>query len=160
MSGALLPMVLAGHLVGDWIVQTDYQAAHKGRPNDGWYRIHKVGRLTVNGPRRYERGVYWESWRANLAHVASYTAVLVWAGLAAVWLDNGYWGGARTTTRWLILVAVSAVTHSFIDRRWPVRWLNDHTGSKAFGATPFGAVAVDQALHLSILLVGVAWVAR
>lgn len=24
-----LPMLLAGHLIGDWIVQTDWQAANK-----------------------------------------------------------------------------------------------------------------------------------
>ncbi|MFF3787212.1 hypothetical protein [Streptomyces sp. NPDC001933] len=29
-------------------------------------------------------------------------------------------------------LAVSAVTHAFFDRRWPIRWLLEHIGSKGF----------------------------
>lgn len=107
----VLALVLAGHFVGDWIVQTDYQAAAK---------------VT--------------SWWANQQHVLGYhlaMGVLV----APVWHD-----------RWaLAALAVSWVSHSFIDRRWPVRWLMRHTGSGPFSETTFGVIAVDQALHLTFL---------
>lgn len=110
MSDAL-PALLLGHFVGDWIVQTDWQAANKPT-----------------------------SWKANQQHMIGYHAsltiaaalVVSWPALAAI-------------------LAVSWVTHSIIDRRWPVVWLLQHTGSRPFSQTTFGVVAVDQALHLSIL---------
>jgi hypothetical protein len=42
MTTDLLPMVLAGHLLGDWVVQTDWQAANKAR---SWSAMaqHMVG---------------------------------------------------------------------------------------------------------------------
>ena len=57
------------------------------------------------------------------------------------------------------LVVVSWATHSIIDRRWPVTWLMAHTGSEPFSRTPWGPMAVDQALHLSILCLLVAVIA-
>lgn len=116
MTGAVLAALLAGHLVGDWVVQTDRQAAGK------------VG-----------------SWWWNQAHVGSYHLVLV-AAVAPFWWD----------LRLAVLVAVSWVTHSFIDRRWPVRWLMTRSGSGPFADTGWGPVVVDQALHVSILLLGAA----
>jgi len=48
---------------------------------------------------------------------------------------------------------VSAVTHAFFDRRWPVRWLLEHIGSKGFAelkaAGMDGMYLSDQALHQS-----------
>ena len=104
--------LLVGHLIGDWIVQTDWQAAHK-----------------------------MTSWKANQQHMLGYHVTL--AVLAAL---TGSW------TFTIVAVVVSWVTHSVIDRRWPVIWLMRHTGSEPFSRTTFGVVAVDQALHLSILL--------
>ena len=42
---------------------------------------------------------------------------------------------------------VSAATHGFIDRRWPVRLFLSKTGSKSFAETTLGVLAADQALH-------------
>jgi hypothetical protein len=109
-------VVLAGHLIGDWIVQTDWQAANKT-----------------------------SSWKAMWQHMLGYHAVL--GSLAAL---------ALPAPRMLALTAVSLATHAVIDRRWPVVWLCDVTGSHDFGGTLFGRMAVDQALHLSILLLAVA----
>jgi hypothetical protein len=54
-------------------------------------------------------------------------------------------------------LAVSAVTHAFFDRRWPVRWLLEHIGSKGFAelkAAGMNAMySTDQALHQTALLV-------
>lgn len=106
-----LAAVLAGHLIGDWIVQTDWQAANKTT-----------------------------SWKANQQHMFGYHLTLgAFCALAmpAAWV--------------LVTLAVSWATHSLIDRRWPVRRLMEVTGSRPFSTTTFGLIAVDQALHLSIL---------
>ena len=111
----LLALAIAGHLIGDWIIQTDQQAANK-----------------------------MTSWAANQRHMAGYHATLY--ALCA-------WAGPLEAA---IIVAVSWPTHSIIDRRWPVTWLMEHTGSAPFAKTPWGPLAVDQALHLAILCLTVA----
>lgn len=126
----MLALVLIGHLIGDWIIQTDWQAANKVRPEE----------ITLISGTSYRRWMA-RSWKANQQHMLGYHLTL--GIVLAV-------GG----TSWSVLsaiVAVSWVTHSFIDRRWPVRWLMAHTGSEKFSQTTFGVIAVDQALHLSIL---------
>lgn len=107
--------VLVGHLIGDWIVQTDYQAANKT-----------------------------SSWKANQQHMLGYHLTL--AGFCAL---------AMSWQMVLLVVAISYLTHSVIDRRWPVKRLMEMTGSKPFSQTTFGIIAVDQALHISILLLSV-----
>lgn len=57
-------------------------------------------------------------------HVGGYTAAQVVALRVA--------GVRLLSWRTLAGVAFSAATHAFIDRRWPVRWVLDHTGSLAF----------------------------
>jgi hypothetical protein len=138
--------VLAGHLIGDWIVQTDWQAANKVRPEP----IPKGDPVPVSALNRemqiamHRAGIggekLWrESWRANQAHMLGYHTALV----VCCW---------RMPPRRLArLLVVSWVTHSFIDRRWPVKWLMEHTGSAPFSETSWGPMCVDQALHLSIL---------
>jgi hypothetical protein len=59
---------------------------------------------------------------------------------------------------WATLVGLifSVATHGFIDRRRPVRWLLEHTGSADFAArtTPIcGMYLADQALHIGCLFV-------
>lgn len=47
-------------------------------------------------------------------------------------------------------ILFSAVTHGFIDRRWPVKWLMQKTGSPNFAElqTPIcGMYLADQSLH-------------
>lgn len=133
----LLALVLAGHLIGDWIVQTDAQARDKVWPNPQLVD-------TVASPRRM-------SWWANQRHMLGYHLTLaVCLGFAWVAGDPPRWQWA------LYALAVSWVSHSIIDRRWPVRWLMKHTGSSDFEATSWGVMAVDQALHLSILALLVA----
>lgn len=124
--GGPFPALLAGHLVGDWIVQTDWQAAHKVRPTDS--------------------DDYWQSWKANQQHMLGYHVALA----AAAW-------PFLAPKQVFRLVAVSWLSHSFIDRRWPVRWLMRHTGSGPFSDTTWGPMCVDQALHLSIIALASAW---
>ncbi|MFJ3072739.1 hypothetical protein ACIPJE_29090 [Streptomyces albidoflavus] len=48
-------------------------------------------------------------------------------------------------------------THAFFDRRWPVRWLLEHVGSRGFAelkaAGMNGMDLADQALYQTALLV-------
>lgn len=104
--------VLAGHLIGDWIIQTDCQAANKAR-----------------------------SWKANQQHMLGYHLTL--AAFCALSMSASFA---------LVTVVVSWVTHSIIDRRWPVKRLMQATGSGPFSETTWGPFVVDQALHLSILV--------
>ena len=126
----VLALVLAGHFIGDWIVQTDWQAANKV-----W--TGPSSPLTEAG--------YRLSWKANQQHMLGYHLTLM-VLVAPVWHSWAALGG----------LGISWVTHSIIDRRWPVCWLMAHTGSKPFSETTFGVIAVDQALHLSILCLLVA----
>ena len=108
--------LLGGHLVGDWVAQTDWQATNKTR-----------------------------SWAALAAHVASYHLIMGLLLLIPVLRDG--WPAGKA----LAALAVSALTHGVIDRRWPVRALLLVAGSPGFATVEWGVIAVDQALHLFIL---------
>lgn len=134
---AALVALYAAHSVADHWVQTDYQAATKGRP--GW-----VGR------------------RACAAHVATYTAVSAIALAAMAWRCHADLSIPRTA----IALAVSAVSHYVADRRTPLRWIAEHVGGGLFWtlgqprpghddnpSLGTGAYALDQSWHLAWLLV-------
>lgn len=132
--------LLAGHMLGDWLIQTDHQATYKARP-DFW---PEAVRPDVTLPKHVRR-----SWRANQAHVATYHLTLLTALVYPLW-------GRMTpalTVRLLVAFALSWALHSFIDRRWPVRWLVRVTGSPEFAKTTLGILAADQALHVATLAV-------
>jgi hypothetical protein len=85
------------------------------------------------------------SWAALAAHVAGYHLVMGLLLLLPVLRDG--WPAGKA----LAVLAVSAATHALIDRRWPVRALLRVAGSPGFATVEWGVIAVDQALHLSIL---------
>lgn len=122
---AIAATLTAAHHVGDFMLQTDHQAACKPGPED---------RAVVCSES--------ESWRALAGHIASYHAVQV-AGLLVA---NRALGLKLKPGRVLAGVALSAATHAVIDRRWPVRWWMDNTGSAAFREHG-GAMHVDQTMH-------------
>lgn len=111
--------VLIGHLIGDWVVQTDWQADNK-----------------------------MTSWKAMQQHMLGYHLTLGWclalAGLAGTW-------------QFAAVLIVSWLTHMVIDRRWPIIRLMQATGSAPFSQSSWGPLVVDQAVHISILLVLVGW---
>lgn len=134
---ALFAALVVAHVVGDHWVQTDRQACRKAEP--GW-----VGRLFC------------------IQHVCSYTVVSVLA-LAALMASAGW---RPDGTNFFGGLAVSAVTHYVADRRWPLRWLAERTGKRAFwtlGAPRAGrddnpsigtgAYALDQSWHVGWLFV-------
>jgi len=116
MTTTVFLILLTSHLLGDWVVQSDWQATNKTR-----------------------------SWAALAAHVAGYHLVMGLLLLLPVVRDG--WPAAKT----LAVLAVSAASHALIDRRWPVRALLRMAGSPGFATVEWGVIAVDQALHLSIL---------
>ncbi|WP_331727227.1 DUF3307 domain-containing protein (plasmid) [Kitasatospora sp. NBC_00374] len=127
-----------GHTLADHVFgQTDHQASNKGAPT-----ADEVAKGV--SPRR--------GWGACLAHVTQYHLVLgLVLALVRVALPL-----QLPWPRLAAALALSAVTHAFFDRRWPVRWVLEHTGSPGFAklqaAGLNGLYLADQALHQTVLL--------
>lgn len=117
----------AAHQVADHILQTDADAGSKTAPG-------------------------WTGWRHLLTHVGIYhltCAVMLAITLTVLNLP-------ATTAGLAAGLGFSAVTHAILDRRWPVRWILQHTGSAAFAdrTSPIcGMYLADQALHYGCLWV-------
>jgi hypothetical protein len=118
----------AGHLAGDYWVQTTPQALGKGAP--GW-----AGR------------------RACAAHVATYT--LTQAGFLA--LAARRLGLPASPRRAAAGLALSAATHYFADRRAPLRRVASLTGKGEFWDSgeglASGAAHLDQAWHIGWIFI-------
>lgn len=119
-AAAYAAMRTAAHVADHWF-QTGHQAAHKA---DAGLAGH----------------------RAMAGHIGSY------AGAQAIALVtvNQLLDMKLKPSRIAAAVAVSAATHWFIDRRWPVRKLAEVTGKKGFhdlGGPLGGAYILDQSAH-------------
>ncbi|MFJ1998398.1 DUF3307 domain-containing protein [Streptomyces asiaticus] len=102
--GAVWAVLAVGHNLADHVLgQTDIQADEKGAPS--------ADEVADGASPR-------QGWGACLRHMAQYHLVMA-VMLALVWavlpLQMSWTGLAAG-------LAVSAVTHAFFDRRWPVRW--------------------------------------
>ncbi|WP_133743320.1 hypothetical protein [Actinorugispora endophytica] len=128
---AVYAAMTAAHHVGDYLLQTDHQADHKAASRD---RADGTAVSEV------------ESWAANQTHVAGYHA----AQLAFVALAAKSLGLRLSPGRLAAGVAFSWITHSVIDRRWPVRLWMTRTGSSGFYQVG-GAAHADQAMHHAAL---------
>lgn len=137
--------LLVAHNVADHVTgQSDWEAENKAAP---------TAEEIAEGASPH-RG-----WWANLAHVGQYHLSLVvlgfvaWLALPLSWTPAGV----------LAALTWSAGTHALLDRRWPVRWLLEHTGKKGFARLNAGGLngmyAADQALHWFALLVAAALLA-
>jgi len=101
--------------------QTDKMAANKAKPG-------------------------WLGWSHIIQHVLAYHAVMVVMLIIVVAVFNL----PITFLGFIAAILFSAITHGFIDRRWPVRWLLQKTGSANFAEmqTPVcGMYQSDQSLH-------------
>ncbi|MBO1417771.1 hypothetical protein [Streptomyces sp. FH025] len=144
--GSTWAVLAVGHNVADHVLgQSDHQAANKGAPS-------KEELAAGAHPRR--------GWAACLAHVGQYHLVMA-ALLALVWLFIPL---PLTVTGLVAGFAWSAASHAILDRRWPVRWLLQHTGSPDFAnlrtAGLNGMYLADQALHALALLVSAVLITR
>nr|WP_063779208.1 DUF3307 domain-containing protein [Kibdelosporangium sp. MJ126-NF4]CEL14458.1 hypothetical protein [Kibdelosporangium sp. MJ126-NF4]CTQ88823.1 hypothetical protein [Kibdelosporangium sp. MJ126-NF4] len=118
--------MLAAHQISDYWVQTDYQATNKGR--HGSVAEDAAGRA------------------ACLAHVVSYSAV----GTAAV---AGIGRLLRLGASWQGIVAgqaISAVSHYWADRRFPLRRMARRLGKLDYHDSG-GSVMLDQSWHIGWL---------
>ncbi|MDI6098184.1 DUF3307 domain-containing protein [Actinoplanes sp. NEAU-A12] len=119
--------LVAAHQLADHIFQTDSEAGAKA----------------AHG---------WHGWRHLLRHVTTYhLTALVMLLLTVTVLDVPV-----TVTGMVAGIGFSAVTHAFLDRRWPVRWILQHLGASGFAdrQTPIcGMYLADQALHYACLWV-------
>lgn len=89
-------------------------------------------------------------WPDLAGHVAGYHAA---AAVMLAVADQALGLGLRPG-RVAAGLAVSAATHGFLDRRWPVRWINQRTRSPGFAemTVPLnGPYLTDQALHYGCL---------
>jgi hypothetical protein len=154
-------LLFAGHAVGDWIVQTDAQAAGKSWPRPESERAAALALVGVddNHPdplldQEHAATMHqWaQSWLWNQAHISTYH-LTIWLCLIPYVLGISSAGIPHV----LLALAASWIVHSFIDRRWPVRWLLAHTGSAKFAETPLGMLAADQALHVATLAIMAAY---
>lgn len=116
---AVAVTLTAAHWVADHVLgQTDEQAQNKAKPG-------------------------WEGWQHLLGHVVLYHLVMwgmLTVAVGVLDLPVSWWGLAAG-------MAFSALSHGFLDRRWPVVWVLRHTGSAPYAETPEGRYAADQALH-------------
>jgi hypothetical protein len=147
---ALFALLYVGHLLGDYIAQTDRMAGLKVA-GATWPEGHPAEGLPVPLLR---------SWLQNQRHVATYSLMIA-ATVVLTAALGGFLGalGAVPWWRWVVAVTVNWVAHSVIDRRWPVRRLMEATGSGPFYRSG-GAPHVDQTLHLLTLLLVAAFLAR
>lgn len=135
--GGVFAALYAAHLVADHWVQTQHQADTKGAP--GWR-----GRIACAG------------------HVVTYTVTAVVA-LFLLAMATGWRPSLPSLTLGLV---VSAVTHYLADRRMPLRWLAEQTGSGRFyrlgvpraghddnPSLGTGAYVLDQSWHVWWLFV-------
>ncbi|MGW7296100.1 DUF3307 domain-containing protein [Streptomyces xiamenensis] len=123
MFAGLAVLLYVGHLAADYPGQTDHQSAHKAKK-------------TLVG------------WLANLTHATTHVLICgALLALGALVLDEVTLQPLPTA---IALLWIGA-THSFIDRRWPVRWWMEHTGQREF-LQHGGAAHVDQAAHVIALV--------
>lgn len=136
---ATLPLLLVAHNLADHVTgQTHKQATTKGAP---------APEQIANGANPHA------GWPALLGHVAWYHVTLLAVGALAWLVLPIHWSPLGAT----VGMAWSALTHGFIDRRWPVRRLLYAMGKRGYAELASGGMngmyQADQALHHAMLLV-------
>lgn len=125
-------LLYVGHLLADYPLQTDHQAGCKA----GWIEDDKGA----------HPGQHHHGWGANLTHAATHVVtcglLLATGSLVLDW-DLPLLP-ATVAVLWI------GATHSFIDRRWPIRWWMTFARQPKW-AQRGGAAHVDQAAHITAL---------
>jgi hypothetical protein len=122
LFAVVLSTMYASHQVADHVFgQTDKQAVNKALP----------GRA---------------GWSALLGHVFSYHVIM----LVMLLITLAVFSLPVTLTGVIFGLGFSVVSHAFLDRRWPVKWILEHIGCSDFAKleTPiWGMYQADQGLH-------------
>lgn len=135
-----------GHLVGDYLVQSNWMATMKAR---NLWDEH----VTITGPRsKTVRYRPTEAWWAISLHAASW-AFSVWCFMVpASWIA---WGPHGATEAGAATIALMVI-HWIQDRRWPIVWF-----MKAVGKDPSQTwllIVVDNVFHLLQIAGAAAWI--
>ena len=110
----ILESLLLAHVLGDWLLQTSWQAMNKRH-----------------------------NWRAMLSHVFVYHLAVL-----AILVARFGFNDARVYA----VVAGLAISHAFIDRRWPVEWLMNRLGAGSRDEHErWLTVMFDQSIHIVLL---------
>ncbi|MFG2733924.1 DUF3307 domain-containing protein [Streptomyces harbinensis] len=121
MFAEVFILMYCGHLLADYPLQTDHQAAHKAA-------------RTLTG------------WIANATHAVTHVAacgLLLAVGAVAL-------GWSLPIVPALAALAWIGGTHAVIDRRWPVAWWMRVARQRGW-AKAGGAAHVDQTAHVVVL---------
>jgi hypothetical protein len=129
MFGTVMAALLVGHYLGDYFIQTDHQAQHKG----------------LRGERSAEG-------RANcFMHALGYTLTLFLALGAVMLVDDVESTHSAQLLVWAVLVA-NGFTHYVIDRRWTLEWFARRISKSAWVDADAEALPkLDQAAHIVLL---------
>lgn len=116
-------LLYVGHLLADYPLQTDHQAACKADRSAA-------------------------GWRANVAHAGTHVlACAVALAVGAVVL-----GERPSVLASAAALAWIGITHAVIDRRWPVRWWMRVARQERF-AQHGGTAHVDQTAHITAIAI-------
>lgn len=121
LFAVFLGVAICAHQVSDHVFQTDKMAANKAKPG-------KAG------------------WSYLLQHVYIYHLVM----FGMLLITSLVLGLPVTILGFVASLLFSAITHAILDRRWPVKWILQHTGSTDFAnmQQPLcGMYLADQGLH-------------
>lgn len=129
--------LLAGHMLGDHPVQSDFDSAGKGRPTDD--------QLAAGVPP-------FTGWLHNLRHLSTYLICQALAMLLLALVAPLTFPGVAAA------LAVSGATHAVIDRRWLVRMILAAKGGCP--GWPAASYWIDQSLHYAAMLLAAVAAAR
>lgn len=121
LFAVFIGVAICAHQVADHVFSSDRQAENKAKPG-------RVG------------------WSYLLQHVYIYHVTMFLMLLVTAVVLNL----PVTILGVFASIMFSALTHAILDRRWPVKWILDHTGSTNFAKmqTPYnGMYLADQGLH-------------
>lgn len=129
MFATIFAVFLIGHYLGDYFVQTDHQAQHKG----------------LTGARSAEG-----RWNCAL-HALTYTVTLAGVLGAALLVEDVAYDGRAGLVVWSALI-LNGLTHYVIDRRWTLEALARFMGKSGWIDTDREALPkLDQAAHVVLL---------
>ena len=111
---SLFDKLLVAHLVGDWLLQTEWQALNKN-----------------------------QNYRALFSHIGVYSVIMMGVLVADFGFQNIYV---------YIVVGLLALSHSLMDRGWPViRFMRTFRIIVERKPERWLVMAVDQSLHILLL---------
>lgn len=131
MFGTIIGALIVAHYLGDYFVQTDVQAQHKGKR--GTRLFNRIGRIHC------------------LWHALTYTATLGIVLLLVLDVSGVALPARTQLIVWSVLI-LNGVTHYVIDRRWTLEAFARLIGKSGWlDNDPEALPKLDQAAHLVLL---------